>query len=212
MMHKSLEILLERYPQLKDAQANLEAAAKLLLEAAQAKKVILVAGNGGSAADAEHIVGELMKSFVLPRPLDTQLKDRLIEVDQVMGVHIATHLQQGIPAICLSSHTALSSAFANDVDSALSYAQQVVGYGSEDAVFWGISTSGSAKNVVQAAVTAKAMGMKVIGMTGRDGGVLKKYCDVCLRVPESETYKVQELHLPIYHWLCIYLEEMLYGV
>ncbi|MFA5448768.1 MAG: SIS domain-containing protein [Sphaerochaeta sp.] len=211
-MSESLKILLERYPQLKDMQADLEAAAQLLLEAAQAKKVILVAGNGGSAADAEHIVGELMKSFVLPRPLDAQLKDRLIEVDQVMGVHIATHLQQGIAAICLSSHTALSSAFANDVDSALSYAQQVVGYGSEDALFWGISTSGNAKNVIQAAVTAKAMGMKVIGMTGGDGGMFKKYCDVCLRVPETETYKVQELHLPIYHWLCIYLEEMLFGV
>lgn len=211
-MSESLKILLERYPQLKDMQTDLEAVAKLLLETAKAKKVILVAGNGGSAADAEHIVGELMKSFVLPRPLDTQLKDRLIEVDQVMGVHIATHLQQGIAAICLSSHTALSSAFANDVDSALSYAQQVVGYGSEDALFWGISTSGNAKNVVQAAVTAKAMGMKVIGMTGSDGGILKKYSDVCLRVPETETYKVQELHLPIYHWLCIYLEEMLYGV
>ncbi len=209
-MRESLKVLLERYPQLEGMEGDLEAAAALLLETAKTKKIILVAGNGGSAADSEHIVGELMKSFVLPRPLDEALRRRLIEVDPVLGIHIATHLQQGIGAICLSSHTALGSAFANDVDSALSYAQQVVGYGSEGALFWGISTSGNAKNIVQAAVTAKAMGMKVLGMTGHDGGVLKKYCDVCLTVPEKETFRVQELHLPIYHALCIALEEALF--
>jgi len=209
-MRESLKVLLERYPQLEGMEGDLEAAAALLLETAKTKKIILVAGNGGSAADSEHIVGELMKSFVLPRPLDEALRRRLIEVDPVLGIHIATHLQQGIGAICLSSHTALGSAFANDVESALSYAQQVVGYGSEGALFWGISTSGNAKNIVQAAVTAKAMGMKVLGMTGHDGGVLKKHCDVCLTVPEKETFRVQELHLPIYHALCIALEEALF--
>lgn len=210
-MSDSLKILLERYPQLAGMEADLRQAAELLIKTAKAGKVILVAGNGGSAADSEHIVGELMKSFIKARPLDEELKARLVEVDPVMGVHIATHLQKGIPAICLSSHSALMSAFANDVDSSLSYAQQVAGYGSEGALFWGLSTSGNAQNVAQAAVTAKAMGMTVIGMTGESGGKLKAFCDVCLRVPERETFKVQELHLPIYHWLCIVLEETLFG-
>lgn len=210
-MSDSLKILLERYPQLAGMEADLRQAAELLIKTAKAGKVILVAGNGGSAADSEHIVGELMKSFIKARPLDEELKARLVEVDPVMGVHIATHLQKGIPAICLSSHSALMSAFANDVDSFLSYAQQVAGYGSEGALFWGLSTSGNAQNVAQAAVTAKAMGMTVIGMTGESGGKLKAFCDVCLRVPERETFKVQELHLPIYHWLCIVLEETLFG-
>ena len=160
-MCESLKVLLERYPQLEGMEGDLAAASALLLKTVKAKKIILVAGNGGSAADSEHIVGELMKSFVLPRPLDEALKRRLIEVDPALGTHIAAHLQQGISAICLSSHTALISAFANDVESALSYAQQVVGYGSEGALFWGISTSGNAQNVVQAAVAAKAMGMTV---------------------------------------------------
>lgn len=210
-MRESLKVLFKRYPQLEGMGGDLAAAAALLLKTAKAKKIILVAGNGGSAADSEHIVGELMKSFVLPRPLDEALKRRLIEVDPALGTHIAAHLQQGISAICLSSHTALISAFANDVDSALSYAQQVVGYGSEGALFWGISTSGNAQNVVQAAVAAKAMGMTVLGMTGQGGGLLQTYCDVCLTVPERETFRVQELHLPIYHALCIALEEALFG-
>jgi D-sedoheptulose 7-phosphate isomerase len=210
-MDASLHTLLMRYPQLVGMKADLRKAAELLIKTAREGKLILVAGNGGSAADSEHIVGELMKSFIKARPLDEELKARLVEVDPALGVHIATHLQKGIPAICLSSHSALMSAFANDVDSSLSYAQQVAGYGSEGALFWGISTSGNARNVAQAAVTAKAMGMGVLGMTGESGGTLKGYCDVCLRVPETETYKVQELHLPIYHWLCIVLEETLFG-
>ncbi|HZJ87608.1 MAG TPA: SIS domain-containing protein [Sphaerochaeta sp.] len=210
-MHTSLALLLERFPVLAPMQADLEAAGAMLLDAAQEKKLILIAGNGGSSADAEHIVGELMKSFVLPRPLDAKLQARLKELGGEEGVYIGEHLQQGVGAVCLSSHTALTSAFANDVDSSLSYAQQIVGYGSEGGVFWGISTSGNAKNVAQAALVAKAMGMQVLGLTGSSGGKLKELADVCLRVPESETYMVQELHLPIYHWLCIYVEEMLFG-
>jgi len=210
-MDDSLQILLTRHPSLQGMEQDLKRAAQLLIKTAEEGKLILVAGNGGSAADSEHIVGELMKSFITPRPLDEEFKARLVEADQVMGVHIATHLQKGVAAICLSSHTALLSAFANDVDSSLSYAQQVAGYGSEGALLWGLSTSGNAQNVVQAAVTAKAMGMRVLGMTGEGGGKLKGFCDVCLQVPETETYKVQELHLPIYHWLCIVLEETLFG-
>jgi len=210
-MNDSLQILLTRYPQLAGLEQELKRAAELLIETARSGKLILVAGNGGSAADSEHIVGELMKSFIAPRPLDEELQARLVEVDQVMGVHIATHLQKGIAAICLSSHTALTSAFSNDVDSSLSFAQQVAGYGGDGALLWALSTSGNARNVVQAAVTAKAMGMKVLALTGEGGGKLKEFSDVCLTVPETETYKVQELHLPIYHWLCIAAEETLFG-
>ncbi len=203
----SLADLLNRYPALVCIESTLQDAYRLLLDAAYSRHKFLVAGNGGSASDAEHIVGELMKSFVRSRPIDKTVQENLVMFDPDLGSVIASRLQGALPAICLSSHQALNTAFANDVDPSLAYAQQVYGYGEAGDLFWGISTSGNAKNVLQAALVAKAMGMRVFGMTGEHGGALKALCDVCLQVPERETYKIQELHLPIYHWLCIALEQ-----
>ena len=168
------------------------------------------AGNGGSAADAEHIVGELMKGFVKRRPVTEEMKEALEKADPVRGKELSEKLQGGLPAIALVDHAALSTAFANDVDGMLSYAQQVNGYGKPGDVFLGISTSGNAENVMYAAVTAKAKGMKVVGLTGKDGGKLAGIADAAVIVPEMETYKIQELHLPVYHALCLMLEHRFY--
>lgn len=168
---------------------------------------LLVAGNGGSAADSEHIVGELMKGFVKPRHVPKDMARRLEEIDSHAGRELAEKLQGGLPAIALTGHPGLSTAFLNDVDGLMVYAQQVYGYGQEGDVFLGISTSGNAANIHYALVAAKAKGMKVIGLTGKDGGLLGKNADVAIIVPEQETYKIQELHLPVYHALCLMLEE-----
>ena len=170
----------------------------------------MIAGNGGSAADSEHIVGELMKGFVKRRPLSEELKQALEAADPIRGKELAEKLQGALPAIALTNHAALSSAFANDVDGVLSYAQQVNGYGRAGDVFLGISTSGNAENVMYAAVTARAKGMRVIALTGKTGGNLGAFADISIIVPEQETYKIQELHLPIYHALCLMLEERFY--
>lgn len=203
--------LYERYPQLEGIKKDIEAAADLLITAAKKKKMILVGGNGGSAADSEHIVGELMKSFIRPRPINRLIAERLIEVDEEHGSYLAMKLQEPIKAIALPTHPALSSAFANDVDPHLTFAQLTLGWGEEGGVFWGLSTSGNAKNVNLAASVAKTLGMKVLAFTGSAGGQLAKGADVAIKVPESETYKIQELHLPIYHYLCIRIEDALFA-
>ena len=202
--------LVMRYPVLGIVRDDVNKAYSLLEACYENGGKLLIAGNGGSAADADHIVGELMKGFVKRRPLPKELKCALIDTDPIRGRELSEKLQQGLPAIALTNHAALSSAFANDVDGMLSYAQQVNGYGKEGDVFLGISTSGNSENVMYAAVTAKAKGMKVIGLTGRDGGKLAKLADVAIVVPEQETYKIQELHLPIYHALCLMLEDHFY--
>ena len=206
-----LNELVMRYPVLGIVRDDVNKAYSLLEACYENGGKLLIAGNGGSAADAEHIVGELMKGFVKRRPLPKELKRALIDTDPIRGSELSEKLQQGLPAIALTNHAALSSAFANDVDGMLSYAQQVNGYGKEGDVFLGISTSGNSENVMYAAVTAKAKGMKVIGLTGRDGGKLAKLADVAIVVPEQETYKIQELHLPIYHALCLMLEDRFYA-
>ena len=205
-----LNELVMRYPVLGIVRDDVNKAYSLLEACYENGGKLLIAGNGGSAADAEHIVGELMKGFVKRRPLPKELKRALIDTDPIRGSELSEKLQQGLPAIALTNHAALSSAFANDVDGMLSYAQQVNGYGKAGDVFLGISTSGNSENVMYAAVTAKAKGMKVIGLTGRDGGKLAKLADVAIVVPEQETYKIQELHLPIYHALCLMLEDHFY--
>ena len=202
--------LYQRYPQLEEIQQEIEKAADLLIAAAKKGKVILVAGNGGSAADSEHIVGELMKSFIAHRPVDRPIAEALIDADQEHGSYLAMKLQSPIKAIALPTHTSLSTAFANDVDPHLTFAQRTLGWGEEGGVFWGLSTSGNAKNVNLAASVAKAKGMKILAFTNSDGGELAKKADIAIKVPEKETYKVQELHLPIYHYLCIRIEEELF--
>lgn len=198
--------LISRYPSLRVCETDIMAAYELLAETFSNKGKLLVAGNGGSAADAEHIVGELMKSFVLPRKIDDEYARKLIEADENLGQVLANNLQGALPAIAVVNHVALSTAYLNDVNPLLSFAQQVNGYGQTGDVFLGITTSGNSSNVLYAVVTAKAKGMKTIALTGKDGGKIKNMVDVAIVVPENETYKIQELHLPIYHCLCLMLE------
>ena len=171
---------------------------------------MLICGNGGSSADADHIVGELMKGFLYTRPLTEEQKRSLETVGGEHGIKMGQLLQQGIPAISLSSATALNTAFLNDVDPSLIYAQQIIGLGKPEDLLWGISTSGNSKNIVNAVIAAKAFGLKTLSMTGEKDSSLSEYSDVCIKVNEVETYKVQELHLPVYHTLCIILENHLF--
>lgn len=205
--YRYLDELFRRYPALEPVREPVRGAFEILRDCFAGGHRLLAAGNGGSAADAEHIVGELMKSFVKPRPVPEGPARRLREADPVWGAKLAARLQEGLPAIALTGHPGLSTAFLNDVDGELIYAQQVWGYGREGDVLLGISTSGNAANVCAACVAAKARGMKVIELSGRDGGRMRAFADEAVIVPETETYKIQELHLPIYHALCLELEE-----
>ena len=202
-----LDELIKRYPILERVREDIEAVYGILERCYENGGKLLIAGNGGSAADAEHIVGELMKGFVKRRPVTEEMKEALEKADPVRGKELSEKLQGGLPAIALVDHAALSTAFANDVDADMIFAQQVCGYGDRDDVFLGISTSGNSKNVDYAVTVAKAKGLSVIGLTGKDGGLLGKRADVAIIVPETETFKIQELHLPIYHILCLMLEE-----
>lgn len=203
---RHLEQLIERYPQLYVCKRDIVNAYELIRDSYERCCKLLIAGNGGSAADSEHIVGELMKSFVLPRTLSQNFQDALIEIDTEMGKILAKNLQGSLPAIALDGHLSLSTAYMNDCEPLLCFAQQVNGFGVSGDIFLGISTSGNSKNVLYAAVVARAKGMKVIGLTGAKENNLMRYSDVCIRVPETETYKIQELHLPVYHCLCLMIE------
>lgn len=199
--------LMRRYPVLEQVREPIYEAYVTLRECYETGHKLLAAGNGGSAADSEHMVGELMKGFKKMRPLPETMASKLKQVDLEAGGQLAVKLQGSLPAIALTGHPGLSSAFLNDVDGQMVYAQQVYGYGSEGDVFLAISTSGMSANIYYACVAARAKGLKVIGLTGRDGGDLKKVSHVAIVVPETETYKIQELHLPVYHTLCLMLEE-----
>lgn len=206
-----IDDLIKRYPILEQSSEDVINAYLVLEECYANDGKMLVAGNGGSAADANHIVGELMKGFCLQRKLPEESVRSLVEIDQKLGSELAGKLQGALPAIALDNHNALSTAFLNDIDGLLTYAQQVSGYGRKGDIFLGISTSGNSGNILYAAVAAKAKGLKVIGLTGKTGGKLAAYADVCVRVCETETYKIQELHLPIYHCLCLMLEKRFFG-
>ena len=201
------EELFVRYPVLNKNRDDILKAYEMLKACYENGGKLLVAGNGGSCADAEHIVGELMKGFKKRRPLSEELQKRLAEVHAGHGAELAGSLQDSLRAIALDGHPGLSTAFANDVDADRIFAQQVCGYGDKGDVVLGISTSGNSKNVDYAVTVAKAKGLSVIGLTGKDGGLLGKRADVAIIVPEPETFKIQELHLPIYHALCLMLEE-----
>lgn len=208
---KQIEELAKRYPALEVCEADIFAAFQILSEAYSSGRKLLVCGNGGSASDSEHIVGELMKEFKLKRKVYSDHAAALKEIDPELGQVLADNLQGALPAISLTGHSSLQTAFMNDAVPELVFAQQVNGYGKPGDVFLGISTSGNSKNVLYAAVNAKAKGLKVIGLTGAKENKLMKYADVCIRVPETETYKIQELHLPVYHALCLMLEEKFFG-
>ena len=202
-----LQQLTERYPQLRTAASDISAAFNVLTESFEKGGKLLIAGNGGSASDAEHIVGELMKSFVKKRRLADSFITGIANIDSEIAEYLVPRLQPGLPAIALTGQPSLSTAAINDIDGSIAFAQQVYGYGNEGDVFLGISTSGNAKNVIYAAAAAKAKKLKVIALTGGNGGKLKHFADVSIVVPETETYKIQELHLPVYHCLCLMIED-----
>lgn len=202
-----LNELLERYPKLEPMREQLQAASRLLYETVRNGGKILLCGNGGSCADCDHIVGELMKGFLSKRKIDAAFAAKLREQYPEEGDYFAQHLQKGIAAISLTSHAALTSAFANDVAADMVYAQGVYGYGNKGDLLIAISTSGNSKNVVNAAKIARAKGLHTLAMTGANPSALEELCDVTLKAPETETFKVQEYHLPMYHYLCAQLEK-----
>lgn len=201
-----MDELFERYPQLISCREDFIKAYECLKSGYSSGGKLLAAGNGGSAADSEHIVGELMKSFLFNRKINTDVQKELAQSFGDDGEQLANKLEGALSAIPLTSMPALTSAFANDVDAAVSFAQMLYGYGRKGDVFLGISTSGNSRNIIYALMTAKAMGIPSIALTGGNGGKCKELADIVICVPESETFKIQELHLPIYHALCSMLE------
>ena len=206
-----LEELITRYPQLLPVKNNIQKAAENLINCYQQGKKVMVCGNGGSCSDSDHIVGELMKGFEQMRPVDDTLKKKLGDVDHDRGKYLSDKLQQGLPAISLTAHSALITAVANDTDADLIFAQQVVGYGNPGDILIGISSSGNSQNVVDAMITAKAKGMVVIGLTGETGGKMKSFSDILINVPGRRTAFVQELQFPVYHALCLMVENHFFG-
>ena len=210
-IQKHLEVLLERYPQIETCRNDIEKAYLILEKCYENDHKLLIAGNGGSAADSEHIAGELMKRFKVPRPVTSDFAEKLKAINPVRGENLAKNLERGLMSIPLVAHEALTTAYINDVDGLGVFAQQLYGFGRPGDVFLGISTSGNSKNVMSATVVARALGIKVIGLTGAKGGELANVSDVAIKVPETETYMIQELHLPVYHCLCSMLEDRFFG-
>lgn len=206
-----IQRLVARYPVLQASQSSIKDAAELLVERFDAGAQLLVCGNGGSAADSEHIVGELMKGFRRKRPVPRAFRERLEEIASDDGAYLGEHLQGALPAIALTGAVSLSTAFANDVSPQTVFAQQVYGYGRPGDVLLAISTSGTSRNVTLAAICAKALGLSTIALTGPSGGTLGEIADVTIATPGAETLEVQELHLPVYHALCVVLEERFFG-
>lgn len=205
----TVDDLIKRYPALSVCRQSILDAYDILIDCFKTGHKLLICGNGGSCADSEHIVGELMKGFKKSRKIDSELSKKLIDIDPIKGEELSNKLQWGFPCIALDSHPGLNTAFSNDVDNGglLTFAQQVNVLGNTGDVLLGISTSGNSKNVIYASITAKAKGMKIIGLTGSKGGNLSSISDVTIKAPADETFMVQEYHLPIYHCLCLMVEE-----
>lgn len=206
-----LSDLIYRYPELSICEKDIVLGYDCLKNCYVEKNIVLVAGNGGSAADSNHIVGELMKSFLVKRKIDSSFEETLIASFSDIGKTIASRLEGALPAISLVSTSALTTAFSNDVAGNYVFAQMVYGYGNPHDVFLGLSTSGNSENIIYAMIVAKAKGMKTILLTGEDGGVCKKYADISICVPKNIVYEIQELHLPIYHALCSMLEQAFFN-
>ena len=211
MTNNHLPRLLDRHPILKPCADDLTAALGILIAAYKAGNKLLVCGNGGSAADSEHIVAELMKGFLKRRPISALHAAQLEETDQVLGKAIGARLQGTLPAISLVSQVSLTSAIANDTGFDMIFAQQVYGFGRPGDVLLGISTSGNSKDVVNAVIVAKAFELKTVILTGRAGGALAPMVDVAIKVPADSVAEIQELHLPVYHWLSTELEETFFA-
>ena len=199
--------LIERYPALSVCENDIRQAAKAIINSYEKGGKLLVAGNGGSAADSDHICGELLKSFVKIRKPDNDFLAKLKEIDAETGAYLSDKLQGSLPAIALTNQSALMTASLNDVDGNVMFAQQVNGYGKPEDVFLGITTSGNSADVIYATVVAKAKGLKTIALTGKSGGKIKDLADITIIVPSNETFMIQEYHLPVYHALCLEIEE-----
>lgn len=210
-LNKHIDVLISRYPSLEVCRESIIDAYQVMEDCYSHDGKLLIAGNGGSAADSEHIAGELMKRFETPRPVPAEFAEKLKSVDPVRGVDLSKNLERGLMAIPLVAHEAMTTAYINDVDGQGVFAQQLYGFGRPGDVFLGISTSGNSKNVMSATVVARALGIKVIGLTGAKGGELAKVADVAVKVPQTETYMIQELHLPVYHCWCLMLEDHFFG-
>lgn len=214
MKERTLEFcrqFFDRHQDLLPLQENIRRVCETLVEVYRSGGKLLVCGNGGSCADGGHIVGELMKGFLLKRPLDPDTQERLKEDFGDEGALLAEKLQGGLPAISLNAHAALLSAFSNDVDPELVYAQQVMGYSKKGDAVIGISTSGNAANVAYALMAAKTAGAVSVALTGRDGGRIARLADCSLIVPAQETYRIQEYHLAVYHLICAVVESELFS-
>ena len=211
IVQEEFELLFERYPRLEVCRKDIKKVYDLLLKTYDKNKKMLIAGNGGSAADSEHITGELMKRFKTLRPINKALSEKLISIDKTRGERLSKNLEMPLRAVPLTSHIAITTAYMNDADATGVFAQQMLGYGDKGDVFLAISTSGNSENIICACVVAKALGIKIIGLTGEKESKLSEIADICIRVPETETYKIQELHLPVYHSLCLMLESHYFG-
>ncbi len=210
-VHDVLQRLVERYPELGMCVGDVERAFGLLCTSYRMGGKTLICGNGGSAADAEHIMAELMKGMLLQRPIPDTHRERLMAAFPENGRYLSDNLQGSLPAISLCSQNALLTAYANDVVGDMAFAQQVYGYGREGDTLLALSTSGNSPNVIHALQVARTLGLSTIGITGATGGGMSPFCDVCIRVPCRDTVDVQERHLPIYHALCIMLEREFFG-
>lgn len=209
---KYIDELIERYPALSACRKDIEKAADALIKSFEKGGKLLIAGNGGSCADSDHISGELLKSFVKKRIPEKSLIDSIKKIDEETGAYLSDKLQGSLPVIALTNNTALMTASLNDVDGNVMFAQQVNGYGKPEDVFLGISTSGNSKDIIYPTVVAKAKGLTTIALTGKSGGRLKDLADIVIVVPSQETFKIQELHLPVYHALCLEVEEHFWKV
>ncbi len=207
---RHIDELTKRYPSLSECRQDIEEAFYILKEAYEGGHKLLVAGNGGSAADAEHIAGEMMKKFRIRRQVPGEFAEKLTAIDPERGRMLAANLEQSLTTVPLVTCEAITTAYMNDVDAIGVFAQQLYGFGRCHDVFLGISTSGNSENIISACVVAKALDMKVIVLTGAGGGKLAGFADVAIKVPETETYLIQELHLPVYHCLCMMLEEQFF--
>ena len=205
-MDQNIQTLLRKYPDLAGISHDVQQAAELMAACYRQDGKVLICGNGGSAADAEHLVGELMKSYLSPRPVPTAFRKTLSAANPEYGLYLAEHLQGALPAISLVSQVGLLTAIANDIAADMIFAQQVYGYGRPGDLLVAISTSGNSRNVLRAAEVARALNMPVLGFTNRTGGALSPLCTVCVRAPADLTADVQERHLAIYHTLCAMLE------
>ncbi|MCR5073209.1 MAG: SIS domain-containing protein [Clostridiales bacterium] len=206
-----LDQLIARYPALVPARESIQSAFGILSDCFADGNKLLLCGNGGSAADALHIAGELMKSFVLPRKPDAAFQEALFKLFPGDAPFLTEKLERALPAVALVGNPAVCTAVQNDTAAKTVFAQQVYGLGTQNDVLFGISTSGNSENVVLAAETAKALGMRVITLTGRGPNRLTAVSDCQIAVDGEETFRVQELHLPVYHALCLMLEDRFFS-